>query len=193
MSKQVQEKTKDKEKDKTEKKLPLMYQELKISPKQKTIVIMRGIPGCGKSTLAHALEKEFADMKLVAKICSADDYFMMNGKYLFNRNDIKVAHTTCLTSFTLAIANKKVQLVIVDNTNAKQWEYDPYIKQNQKMNKGFTIKIIQFGSEAEYADPKVVEKVYVRNKHDVPWETVKNMVSNWQFNSLDHVLPFSST
>ena len=55
------------------------------------MVIMRGVSGCGKSTIVKHLMSEL-DTKCV---CSADHYFMKGGVYSFDRSQLKYAHEDC--------------------------------------------------------------------------------------------------
>lgn len=52
------------------------------------MIILRGPPGAGKSTLAETCFPDYVR-------CSADDHFMKNGKYVFDRYEIQVAHDVC--------------------------------------------------------------------------------------------------
>jgi len=86
----------------------------KIGLIQKSVVIMRGIPGCGKSTFVEELKAPFGERVVVV---SADDYFMKDGEYKFDPTKIRDAHTQCQEKFDAAMKNDAVELIIVDNTN----------------------------------------------------------------------------
>ena len=83
----------------------------------KRAVIMRGLPGSGKSTLA----KEIASGSKSFVICSADDFFMKDGEYVFNPKLLWKAHEICIKKFE-ANLKKETEIVILDNTNTKKWE-----------------------------------------------------------------------
>jgi len=59
-----------------------------ISQNEKVLVILRGLPGSGKSTLSKKLSK------LNENCCnySTDDYFYINGHYIFKPDDLPKAH-----------------------------------------------------------------------------------------------------
>uniref|UniRef100_A0A8W8KSP8 Uncharacterized protein n=1 Tax=Magallana gigas TaxID=29159 RepID=A0A8W8KSP8_MAGGI len=57
----------------------------------KTVFIMRGVSGSGKSTIARAIQKVYPS----AVLCSADDYFMREGEYHFSADDLESAHKYC--------------------------------------------------------------------------------------------------
>lgn len=105
----------------------------------KKCLIMRGLPGSGKTTWIKnffntiklgewisdlAGHRDFPEKQMV--VVSADDYFMVNDKYLFRPEVLKLAHKQCMERFMKACAEEK-ELVIVDNTNSSVWEMSPYV------------------------------------------------------------------
>jgi predicted kinase len=80
------------------------------------VIIMRGMTGAGKSTLVEKLFK-------TALVCSADDLFR-NGAWDPKRLD--EAHDQCYSRF-LAGLEAKNPLIVVDNTNIKSDDYEPYV------------------------------------------------------------------
>lgn len=55
------------------------------------MVVMRGVPGAGKSTIVNYLANKL-DTNC---ICSADLFFMKNGRYEYDRSKIGQAHEFC--------------------------------------------------------------------------------------------------
>jgi hypothetical protein len=91
----------------------------KIPEKIPDMIILRGIPGAGKTTIAEICFPNFVK-------CSADDHFMVNGKYIFNRYELQLAHDNC---FAKAFKNLKAgKSVIIDNTNGKISDFARYLK-----------------------------------------------------------------
>lgn len=93
---------------------------LQIKHLEKILVIMRGVPGSGKSYLAHQLKEN-------GVVLSTDDYFInYQGQYVFDRNLLGAAH-----EWNQKRANKELKAgtspVIIDNTNLETWEIQPYI------------------------------------------------------------------
>ena len=86
---------------------------------QPKLLILRGSPGSGKTTLATSKFDGW-------KICSADDFFTdKNGKYKFDGRQLQLAHDSCYQR-TVAALEQGVN-VVVDNTNKSIWEFKRYL------------------------------------------------------------------
>ena len=92
---------------------------------QISVVILRGLPGSGKSFLSHNCSEHLSSASKFT-ICGADDYFMEEGSYKFKPNLLPKAHTYCLSQFLNALSSEK-EIVVVDNTNSQLWEYQIYV------------------------------------------------------------------
>ncbi len=73
------------------------------------LYILRGIPGCGKSTLAKTLAPPEC-------ICEADDYHMKDGVYVFVQENLGKAHLTCRTKVR-ELMETEAPRIVVANTN----------------------------------------------------------------------------
>ena len=122
----------------------------------KTVYILRGLPGSGKTT--------WAKQQIGAVICSADDYFLRNGQYKFNRNLLANAHADCKAMFRKAIFDD-ADVIIVDNTNTAQREYKYYVD-NATAN-GYDVVIKVFDCD--------IATSIARNIHGVPELAIHRM------------------
>ena len=83
-----------------------------------TLVLLRGLPGSGKSTAAKLFNK--------APHFEADMYFMdADGNYQFDFAKIKDAHNWCRHS-TMDAMKKGYPVVVVSNTFTQEWEMEAY-------------------------------------------------------------------
>lgn len=136
----------------------------------KTVIIMRGFPGATKSTW---LSKNFKGI-----ICSADDFRMIEGKYVFDERT-KDAHAKCLRKFTQAIviphwygdSMTPVESIAVDNTNVTRAEVAPYYRLAQAY--GYEVRIVTLDA---YSDDCIL-----RNIHGVPEAVIRHMESRWEW------------
>jgi predicted kinase len=124
------------------------------------VTILRGIPGCGKSTYAQKLMSERLNN---CDIVSADDFFMVNGVYRFDPSRLPTAHLECYKRFCYGLTKERD--VIVDNTNTTAWEVAAYYQ--FAIAAGATVEVVRF-----YYDPVLA---HARNIHGVPFKQVLTM------------------
>lgn len=90
---------------------------------EKTLYIVRGIPGSGKSTFAKTLGGTHFE---------TDEFFMVDGEYKFDPTKLKEAHRWCQDSVNTAmILNHTAGLnnvIVVTNTFTQEWEMEPYFQ-----------------------------------------------------------------
>jgi NEDD4-binding protein 2 len=95
---------------------------------------MRGVSGSGKSTIAKKLAEVSG-----AEIYSTDDFFMKDGKYVFDINDLGKNHEMNRQRTETAMQENKS--VIVDNTNLTKRDMKPYVDLARKYN--YDVEFIQ--------------------------------------------------
>ena len=84
----------------------------------KKLIIMRGLPGGGKSTWVQAdIQGRFKDGVRSVAICSTDDQFLdANGKYVFDATKLWIHHRSnqmkCHKTMSAG-----VDVIYIDNTN----------------------------------------------------------------------------
>ena len=112
---------------------------------EKVLIILRGLPGAGKTTLANLL----TDV-----VHSADDYFYENGpnegKYDFDMNKLGQAHSQCKKRTEDAMVNNTPRIVVA-NTNTTEKELKPYLKLAEKHN----YAVISLVVENRHGNPSV--------------------------------------
>lgn len=120
--------------------------------------ILRGVPGCGKSTVAKSIAGDNGI------ICEADKFFMEDGKYNFNPSNLGKAHAWCFSTFKKAIDND-VEKVIVSNTSTKQEQFEHY--KNYAGDNDYTVMVMTIENHHGNKDA-----------HGVPYHVIKKMEKN---------------
>lgn len=127
------------------------------------VVILRGIPGSGKSTYATSQER-YASKRAFQKV-SADDYFVgQDGIYRFDPKKLTEAHKDCWLAFAQALHNK-IDIVVVDNTNISWVEVAAYVLPAQAL--GYHVEIMTIVCDIDLA--------LSRQTHGVPEDKVRAM------------------
>ena len=122
------------------------------------LVLIRGLPGSGKSTIARAMNDH--------EHYEADMFFERSGEYCYDVSKIKDAHEWCQSETFKALANGKS--VVVSNTFTRHFEMEPYLT----MAKTFGI------------EPNIIEATgNWPNVHGVPAEIVEKMRQRWEMSS----------
>jgi predicted kinase len=121
-------------------------------------VILRGLPGSGKSTFARRLASEFSFIHL-----EADDHFYIDGVYRFDPARVADAHALVVRD---ALAHLQAgRRVVVANTHVRLWEMAAIVGAATIVQQSFCI--------AEF-------KGRFENIHNVPENVFSGMVARWE-------------
>jgi len=136
--------------------------------KQKKLIILRGLPGSGKTTLAKQIANNYG------LIFSTNDYFYQkDGSYKFNAKKLKDAHFWNQDRATHAMSKNK-PLIIINNNHIRKWEARPYIEVALKYN--YDIEII----ETDTPWRNNINELATRNNFNVPIKVIENMLNDWE-------------
>jgi len=128
----------------------------------KQLILLRGLPGSGKSTFAKTLGGIHIE---------ADQYFMRNGVYEFDASQIKNAHNYCQSQTRAWMSHNGEQIstdkIIVSNTFTQEWEMDAYFK----MAEEFGYQVVCLIVENRHGNTNV---------HDVPQHKLNEMKNRFE-------------
>lgn len=145
--------------------------------KPRKLIILRSLPGGGKSTLTKQLVSKYEEQGCCVKVHSTDDYhFRFNNDkwvYEFDKENLYRYHKRNQTAVATSM-DGEFDVIIVDNTNITFSEIKPYV-----------ILAILFDYEIELIEPDTpwkfdVEECVKHTIHGVPLENIKRMLSRWE-------------
>jgi predicted kinase len=121
------------------------------------LIIVRGLPGSGKSTFALLLGTK--------AICTADDYQTDKGVYNWKPERVKDAHQWCQRKCR-RFMKAHVERIVVTNTSTQEWELAPYYDMARRA--GYTVYSV------------IIENRHNgQNIHNVPEETLEKMANRF--------------
>lgn len=133
------------------------------------LVLIRGLPGSGKSTYARKHFPEHIHLE-------ADMYFVnrSNGEYRFDPRKLNAAHSWCQkqTNVELFYGHD----VVVTNTFTQSWEFDAYCSIVAKMaleGTDVSVRVIEMKTQYENIHGVPEEKMQVMKNRWHDWETVQ--------------------
>ena len=132
----------------------------------KTLIILRGLPGSGKSTFANHIWDRHV-------ICEADKYFYdKEGNYNFDASKLGEAHQWCQGKVEQFMIDNTVNSqyypeIIVSNTSTTEKELEPYLKLADK----YGYNVVSLIVENRHGHSSV---------HNVPSETLDKMRNRFQ-------------
>ena len=124
----------------------------------KTLILLRGLPGAGKSTMAALFKtKEHYE---------ADMFFMRGNGYEFDATKLKEAHDWCKDIVWMSMRREE-PVIVVSNTFTQEWEMEPYYEMAKKY--GYQVHSV------------IVENRHGGvNEHNVPEVKIKQMKDRFQ-------------
>lgn len=138
----------------------------RVTVKDRKLIIMRGLPGSGKSEKAKRLLGN-------GIIHSTDEFFLESGLYIFDYDNIGRYHYFNFLSSARSMQDG-ISPVIIDNTNIVASDCVDYVE----VGKAYGYKIIVVEPSADWAFD--IEELMKRSTHNVPRETMVEMLEKYE-------------
>ncbi|XP_017316672.1 NEDD4-binding protein 2 [Ictalurus punctatus] len=145
----------------------MLYPQSRLKLEGQVLVLLRGAPGSGKTTLAS----EMLEQNPGGIVLSTDEYFTQNGVYHFEPHLLGEAHAWNHQRAKEAF-EERLTPIIIDNTNLQCWEMKPYVALAQKHKYR-----VLFREPNTWWKTKARE-LEKRTKHGVTKEKIRRMLEN---------------
>lgn len=145
---------------------------------------MRGVPGSGKSTAAKKILDSHVAEGLKCQVCSTDFYFMKDGTYQFDPQNLGRNHMKNQDR-AWRLMREGCDVVIIDNTNIRARDYSPYVKLAK--SHGYEVEFREPESEwwEDYRKGEITKELLAKvcsevNTHGVPEDAILRMIETWE-------------
>jgi len=146
----------------------------------KTVYILRGLPGCGKSTYAAHRWPGLTPMKVAPRgwspvVVSADHYFTdARGKYRWEGKKLGQAHAD-MHSWLLKALKAETPVIVVDNVHKELWEY----RLTEELARAFAYKVVIIDLfDGQLMNSQLAARQL--NTHQVPEDKIAKIRSEWE-------------
>jgi len=136
------------------------------------VIILRGIPGSGKTTFRKTLEEAFEAAGIEVAVASADFFHERSGVYQFDIRNLGASHNACRVAAINALFDGKA--VVIDNTNTKRFEYETYLLLAKRLNRPVYVVAMNVATRADF------RICLARQTHGVPHDTMRAMFCDWE-------------
>ena len=159
------------------------------------MVILIGPPASGKSTFTEKLKELRDDVE----VCSTDDFFMKNGKYVFDVSKLASNHKKNFQK-SIDAMKKHHSIVVIDNTNLSIDSFRDYVKGANTYHYKVLFKIFQVDRDelirrtmkrqeetGKKIGVEVIDRMLNRMKQNLP--AIKDFIN--KYNLASKIKPFN--
>jgi len=149
-----------------------IFDKIKNNTAKKEVIIIRGVPGIGKTTFVKNYEKNYTNGYYAT--VSFNEFFIENGTYCFQRQHINRAKSHCLNQF-INYLDVSVSRIYITDINHQKWMYVNYINIAKKY--GYNVTILDFICN-NINELKYFNK---RSTHNIPLNYSKKVYNEWEY------------
>lgn len=150
---------------------------------QKQLILIRGLPGSGKTTLAskiiESMSELVSDKDSISPgefLVEADHYRMVNGEYRHDDAQNSLAHDWCLSEAFRRLQREQQPFVVVANVFTLRSYVFLYVETARKLE----VKVSILESDQAHLEPSELANRTIGNGHHVPEEVIERMLLQWE-------------
>jgi hypothetical protein len=145
----------------------------KVSIPNKMLIIVRGLPSSGKTTIAKILTASQG-------VAISVDEFMTSpsGEYEFSKSAFIEAQTQC-KNLCLDLMKGNTSLIVVHNTLAQAWEAEPYFEMANEF--GYLVQVMNL-YDGGLTDADLAN----RSVHNMPVHLIQKTRQRWDIDIYPH-------
>ena len=145
----------------------------KVEVPEKLLIIVRGLPSSGKTTLTKILLAFGGE-----SICSDDYMTMPDGSYQFSRQGFIESHKTCQQDCE-TLMQKNISPIIIHNNMGEAWEAEKYFElANNYAYSPMVLNLYDAGlNDSELAS---------RSTHSMPQHLIQKVRQKWDIDIFPH-------
>ncbi len=128
------------------------------------LILIRGLPGSGKTTCARGLVDATRDTASPMVHIEADQYYEVGGDYFFDGSWVREAHRRCFRLTKAVLEGGRD--VVVSNTFTRVWEMQHYLDLAEH-NLMIDVAVLKCIGNYE-------------SVHDVPQKVMERMKARWE-------------
>ena len=138
----------------------------------KYMILIRGLSGSGKTTIADLICDSDVDSENRVAISANDYFYNEDDEFEFDPLKLKEAHHWCLQEAELC-ALQGCEVIVVHNTLTRRWETEPYFHIAQR--NGYRVSVLSM-YDGGLNDMQLAD----RSMHNVPMYSIRNQRKRWE-------------
>lgn len=155
---------------------PLARIEECIKAKFCIVILLRGCPGSGRTTLAKNILQKAGVIDQIGHLISADNYFFDNtNKYNFNKNELPAAHSWN-KRVMLHLLKERRSPIFVDNIHLEVWEMKEMTE--LAVSNNYLVETLEPDTPWKYN----VNELSLRSQHRISISSMKRLLDRFQRN-----------
>lgn len=146
-----------------------------VKDRNKVLILLRGLPGCGKTSFAKFLKSQSTQDNQIA-IYSVNSFFeQKDGQYIFDGRRVRDSKKKAYSSVT-SMMKESTPVIIVDDYHVTISDVKPYIEDAESHD--YNVEIVEVKTPW-CMNVEELEKRCITNGHSVSKDVIESMKRRW--------------